>query len=299
MLSPATYVNAYADLWSWMLDDGEWNYVGTPIINYLQSGKDPQSSNAKLAYKALMSKLVAVSKQPSFATAKTFNFQDYDYINQSINRTFIGKACPWEIQETIQLASLVGAADSDSVYKYCTSNLGVDCGGFVANFWGEGVPHMADPNPFGATGFLPRSFWADSKTWPDVLRRRRTAATAIEPGDAAVFFKDIKDNNPDIAKQRDSNGKLIDGTGSEAFHIGVVNRVGASANTITMLEVAESSGAPSIYGGNGVNVRAVGLTDTGKSGSYVYAAAGSNERIYFVAPPAGAGPEMPYSYGDE
>jgi hypothetical protein len=66
-----------------------------------------------------------------------------------------------------------------------------------------------------------------------------------------------------------------------------------------MLGVAESSGARSIYGGNGVNVRAVGLSDTGKSGSYVYAAVGSNERIYFVAPPAGAGPEMPYTYGEE
>jgi hypothetical protein len=46
-------------------------------------------------------------------------------------------------------------------------------------------------------------------------------------------------------------------------------------------------------------VRSVGITATGKSGPYVYAAVGANERIYFVAPPAGAGPEMPYQYGDE
>lgn len=297
MLTPETYVKAYADLWSWMVVDGDWVYGGTPVINYLQNGKDPQSSNAQLAYQALMSKLR--TKNPSFVTAKTFNFEDYDYINQSISRCFIGKACPWEVQETIQLAALLGLVDSTNAYKYSTSRLGVDCGGFVANYWGVGVPHMTQPVPFGATGFSPRSFWADSKTWPDVIKRRRTATTAIQPGDAAIFFKDLKDDNPDIMKQRDASNKLIDGTGSEAFHIGLVNRVGASASDITMLEIAESSGARSQYGGSGVNVRAANVTGTGKSGKYVYAKAGANEWIYFVAPPAGAGPEMPYTYGED
>jgi hypothetical protein len=36
----------------------------------------------------------------------------------------------------------------------------------------------------------------------------------------------------------------------------------------------------------------------GKSGPYVYAEVGKNERIYFVAPPGDAGPEMPYTYGE-
>jgi hypothetical protein len=299
MLSPALYISTYADLWSWIVVDSNWSYASTPILNYLQNGLGAQSSNAQLAHRKFMSKLVEASKNQSIALAKTFRFMDYDYINQSITRTFIGKACPWEIQETLQLGSQIGAFSAEHVYKYCLDCMGVDCGGFVANYWGIGVPHMANPTPFGATGFSPRSFWADSKTWPDVLRRRRPAFTAIQEGDAAIFFKDVKDNNPDIAKQRDKNNKLIEGTGSEAFHIGVVNRVGASASAITMLEIAESSGAHSIYGGNGVNVRSVGITATGKSGPYVYAAVGANERIYFVAPPAGAGPEMPYQYGDE
>jgi len=38
----------------------------------------------------------------------------------------------------------------------------VDCGGFVAAYWGGEVPHMAAPNPKFATGISPRSFWADS-----------------------------------------------------------------------------------------------------------------------------------------
>jgi hypothetical protein len=298
MLSPAVYVQAYANLWSWLFVNDDWSYTSTPIINYLQNGLGAQSSNATLAHKIFMSKLAVAAKNPSIALVKTFNFEGYDYINQSITRTFIGKACPWEIQETIQLGSLIGVINTVNAYKYCTANIGVDCGGFVANYWGEGVPHMAAPTPFGSFGISPRSFWSDSQTWPDVLQRRRTAPTAIQPGDAAVFFKDIKNNNPDIAKQRGKDGKLIAGTGSEAFHIGVVNSLGASSSAITMLEIAESSGASSIYGGNGVNVRTARVIGTGKSGSYVYAEVGQNERIYFVAPIPGAGPEMPYSYGD-
>lgn len=65
------------------------------------------------------------------------------------------------------------------------------------------------------------------------------------------------------------------------------------------LDVAESSGARSVFGGNGVSVRSVNVTGTGVScGKWVYAEV-NTERIYFVAPPAGWGPETPYRYGDE
>jgi hypothetical protein len=94
---------------------------------------------------------------------------DYDYIPASIHRTFIGKACPWEIQETIQLGSSISVINRENIDKYCRDNIGVDCGGFVAAYWGEAVPHMAEPNPPMATGISPRSFWSDSKTWLDLI----------------------------------------------------------------------------------------------------------------------------------
>jgi hypothetical protein len=287
MLIPKAYADAYANLQSRMIVDGNWLVVNTPIVKYLQnSGK--QAPNAQNELGKFRAKLKA--KDASFVHAKTFNFQDYDYINQSITRTFIGKATPWEIQETIQLGSLTGVVNSKNVGVYCDKWIGVDCGGFVAAYWGIGVPHMVNPNPAGATGFSPRSFWNEDKT------RRRTSVTAIDAGDAAIFFKDVKDNNPDIQKQRDSNKNLISGTGSEAFHIGLVNSIDTSGGTITRLEIAESSGASSMYGGNGVNVHEVKVTAAGTSGAYVYAQLSNNDRIYFVAPPAGAGPEMPYRY---
>ncbi len=289
MLVPKVYVDAYANLRSWLMVDGSWIYTNTPIINYLQNtGK--QATNAQNELSNFRTRLKAAAKNPNIAYAKTFNFEEYDYINPSITRTFIGKATPWEIQETIQLGSLIGVINSENVRTYCLKWLGIDCGGFVAAYWGIGVPHMVNPSPPGATGISPRSFWNDGKS------RRRMSTP--EAGDAAIFFKDVKNNNPDIQKQRDSSNNFIKDTGSEAFHIGLVNNIGTSGDAITMLEIAESSGASSTYGGNGVNVHQVSVTATGKSGPYIYAELGNKDRIYFVAPPAGAGPEMPYSYGE-
>ncbi|CDI04454.1 hypothetical protein BN873_980055 [Candidatus Competibacter denitrificans Run_A_D11] len=298
MLRPAVYVKAYAKLSSWLWFNDDWNWTNTPIVMYLQNSGDRQTK-ANVVENAFWEKLTKANKGKSLRYLKTFNFDDYDYIPASIHRTFIGKACPWEIQETIQLGSSIGVINRDNVDKYCRDNIGVDCGGFVAAYWGEAVPHMAGPNPPMATGISPRSFWSDSKTWPDVIRRRRTDPTAIQPGDAAIFFEGVKGNNPDIMARKDSNGNWIKDSGSKAFHIGLVNDISASGTAITKLEIAESSGAPSIYGGNGVNVRTARVTSTGKSNSYVYAEVGQNERIYFLAPIPGAGPELPYGFSDE
>ncbi|WP_323047348.1 hypothetical protein [Paraburkholderia sp.] len=158
-------------------------------------------------------------------------------------RCFIGKACPWEIQETLQLASEVGALTETNLLEYCRNSLGVDCGGFLANYWGESCPHMIDVAPTGSNGILPRGFWSNDKLWPDVMSRRRQNAENVSPGDAAIFFKDVKDNNPDIAKQR-AGGKLIEGTGSEAFHIGVVNNAGFSGKQL----LADSGSASRAWG---------------------------------------------------
>ena len=296
MLSPSDYVKAYANLSSWLWFNNDWNWTNTSIIMYLQNSGARQSTSS-LVENTFWEKLTRANHGKSLRYLKTFNFDDYDYLPASIHRTFIGKACPWEIQETIQLGSLIGAINRGNVDTYCRDNIGVDCGGFVAAYWGEAVPHLAQPNPPMATGISPRSFWADSHTWPDVIRRRRTDPTAIRPGDAAIFFQGVKDNNPDIMARTDSQGNWIEGSGSKAFHIGLVNDIGATGSAIGMLEIAESSGAASIYGGNGVNVRAVQVKSTGKSGPCVYAEVSQNERIYFIAPIPGAGPELPYGFG--
>jgi hypothetical protein len=297
-MTPADYARSYAQMMTWFWDGSSWLVKNAPIINYLQHNQSEQDKRAAAAQQALRRLLPGATGQANVNQVKTFNFHDYDYINNSISRCFIGKACPWEIQETLQLASEVGAIAEANLYEYCKTSLGVDCGGFVANYWGEACPHMNQVAPVGWNGILPRTFWSSTQLWPDIMSRRRQSASQITAGDAAIFFKDVKDNNPDIAKQRDGSGKLIAGTGSEAFHIGLVSQVGYGGENITTLEIAESSGAKSIYGGSGVNVRAANVVGSGKSGKWVYAQVGEAERIYFVAPPWGWGPETGYNLGE-
>lgn len=262
------------------------------MINYLQSGKGTQSVNAVAAEAALRRVLDRETGIRNVNLAKTFNYGKYDYINNSIHRCFIGKACPWEIQETLQLASKVGALSEPKLSIYCMTSLGVDCGGFVANYWGEACPHMANVAPPGWNGISPRSFWANTQMFPDVMSRRRQSLEGIEQGDAAIFFKDIKDNNPDVVK-KGTPGHYIDGTGSEAFHIGLVEGIGSGSITI-----AELSGGKKSLGGDGVGVRDARVTKVGKSGKWVYCQTGANEWIYFVAPPWGWGQEAAYNIGE-
>lgn len=298
MTTPADYARTYASLFTWFWDGENWLAKRAPIINYLQHNDSQQDRRAAGALRDLRALLPGATGIKNVNQLKTFNFNEYDYINNSITRCFIGKACPWEIQETLQLVSEIEAIDEAGLIDYCRSSLGVDCGGFVANYWGEACPHMVDTAPVGWNGILPRGFWSNTQIWPDIMSRRRQKASTVSVGDAAIFFKDVKDNNPDIAKQRDSNGKLIQGTGSEAFHIGLVNGVGYSGDDFTALGIAESAGSPSIYGGTGVNVRDANVVDSGLSGKWVYCQTGANERVYFVAPPAGWGPEPAYGIGD-
>jgi hypothetical protein len=290
MTTPAEYARSYAQMFSWFWNGDDWVPRRTPIVNYLQHNGSRQDRRAADAQRALRALLPGATGIAHVNQLGTFNFNDYDYINHSIDRCFIGKACPWEIQETLQLASEIGAVSEANLLEYCNSSLGVDCGGFVANYWGEGCPHMTDVSPAGWSGILPRSFWS-------ATGRRRRNASEVQPGDAAIFFKDVKDNNPDIAKQRDSGGNLIAGTGSEAFHIGVVNTVGFGGDNFTSLQFAESSGAPSSFGGSGVGVRTANIVSSGKSGNWVYCKTGGNEWTYFVEPPRGWGPEAAYNIG--
>ncbi len=298
MITPADFARVYAQMFTWFWDGADWVPRRAPIVNYLQHNGSKQDRNAAGAERALRDLLPAATKIAGVNQLRTFNYNDYDYINNSISRCFIGKSCPWEIQETLQLASEVGAVTETALVEYCKSSLGVDCGGFVANYWGEACPHMVNVAPDGWSGILPRGFWSNTKLWPDVMSRRRQKVSDVKPGDAAIFFKDVKGDNPDIAKQRDAKNKLIEGTGSEAFHIGLVNSVGYAGDKFTSLEIAESSGSSSIYGGSGVNVRAATVVSTGKSGKWVYCQSGTNERIYFVEPPRGWGSETAYKIGE-
>jgi len=140
-----------------------------------------------------------------------------------------------------------------------------------------GCPSAADLNPEGSTGFKPRFIWTKFS------KLRRKAASEIAADDAAVFFQDVKNNDPDIAAQPNPAGGGYDtSTGSQAFHIGVVQSATAIAGTDQVdLTIAESSGARASSGGTGVNVRALGKVKATVAKGLVWCPDGVN-RIYFV-----------------
>jgi hypothetical protein len=295
MITPEDFTRVYAKMFTRFWNGSDWVARQAPIVNYLQHNDSQQAKNATAAERAFRNLLPGATGIPNVNHANSFNYNDYDYINNSITRCFIGKASPWEIQETLQLASAVGAVTESELMGYCRTKLGVDCGGFVANYWGEACPHMVRVAPPGWNGILPRGFWSNTQLFPDVISRRRQEVSHVHPGDAAIFFEGVKDSNPDIAAIPDGHGGYKSGSGSKAFHIGLVNSVNYVDDQFTSLEIAESSGSPSTYGGTGVNVRPSKIMSTGKSGRWVHCRSSEDEWIYFVGPPDGWGPETGYN----
>ncbi len=238
-MNPSDYVDNYLSFDVWL--DDTFTRVG--VRNYLQSGLGAQSTSAGDAYRTLAAALAAQLKLRG-ALPGVFIVEGEQYVSRSLWRVYNGKGAPDEIQSALWLASLCRLVDFSTVNSYTDRCLGVDCGGFVANYWGMGHPTPTDQNPDGATGFKPRTIWEMNR---DLHRRQ---ASSIQVGDAAVFFKDVRQDNPDLAAQQKAEGGYDTSSGSQAFHIGVVSdalcQPGAGAVT---LEIAESSGARARAGG--------------------------------------------------
>ena len=148
--------------------------------------------------------------------------------------------------------------------------------------------------------FLNLQVWKDQTTTTMIAVKnylqagnntQRKSASEIQEDDAAVFFEDVKNDDPNIMVQKGSDGKYDSSTGSQAFHIGVVASVTAIAGTdLVDLDIAESSGAPASSGGNGVNVRSLGKVKATVLRGLVWVLDGKN-RIYFTGK---VGPITPY-----
>lgn len=285
-MTPSEYVENYLGFDVWLGD----TFTRARVRNYLQSGLGSQSANAQDAHVKLKAALAARLKLRG-ALPAVFAVEGEQYLLKSLVRVSIGKAAPDEIQSALWLASLCGLVDFSTFNSYTDKYLGVDCGGFVANYWGMGRPTLTSQNPNGVDGFLPRTIWEMNRGL------RRGQATQIQVGDAAVFFRDVKGNNPDVPAHKLPEGGYDTSSGSQAFHIGVVSRVSSQpgAGTVT-LEIAESSGAPADSGGNGVNVRSLGTIPAIEANRLVYCPDGSN-RIYFVGCDGTPSPYVANTFG--
>jgi hypothetical protein len=278
-MPPSDYVNTYLQLVSYV-DDVSAPFK-TPVRNYLQSGLGAQATRAQKAYDHLLAALPKVANLPKGKSLPpVFQVEGWDYMRTSLWRAYNGKGAPNEIQDAIYLAGLCNFVNSGSLLTYVDQNLGIDCGGFVANYWGMGRPDYTTPNPLGATGFKPRTIWG---MYPNL---RRKTAGEIKEGDAAIFFSGVKNDDPNIAATAKAGGGYVDGSGSKAFHIGLVNSITATTGASeATLQIAESSGATSTFShGNGVNVRDTAKVQLKVANHLVYCPSGNN-RIYFVGRP--------------
>lgn len=275
-MDPSGYVDVYRNL-PVPLADGSATVVD--IRNYLQFGVGNQSTRAQAKQSELALALARLLRWPGMPPA-TFELDDYTFVWSAVRRVFMGKGAPDEIQDTLWLASRCGLVDSGTIQDYCNQNLGVDCGGFVANFWGIGRPSVGNNLPFGWDGFKPRTIWDMGRA----MRRRGLTSVAI--GDAAIFFENVQSDNPDVS-------------GSKAFHIGLVSWAGQlDLNGTIELWIAESSGAPRRSGANGASEREFGTVTLKQAQGLVYTVEGAN-RVYFVSPSSGPSPYLPYSLGAE
>lgn len=273
-MSAGDYVRTYLQLQVW---SSEEKLAQIAVRNYLQSGMGTQSTRAAEAYRQLVAALPKQLDTPAGGgLPPTFQVRGDKYVTTSLWRVYNGKGTPTEIQEVLWLALICGLVDETSLSTYVDNNLGIDCGGFVANYWGIGAPSVSAPNPTGATGYKPRTIWG---MFPKLQRK---SADEIDEDDAAIFFRDVKYDDPNVAAQAKAGGGYDTATGSQAFHIGVVDSVTAIAGTnLVDLDIAESSGAKATSGGNGVNVRSLGKVTATVAKGLVYCMDGIN-RIYFT-----------------
>lgn len=292
------YVYTYLHLWCGLKDG-----VGTfAVRNYLQARHKDQATRAQQAKGQLIAK---IKRLPEYTAEKghpeLFMVGDETYLWSSISRVFDGKGAPNELQDVVWLASLAGMVNLGTLPAWADANLGVDCGGFVANYWGMGRPSETQPKPPYASGFTPREIWHA------YAPLRRKAASQIQIDDAAIFFQDVKNDNPDIMAKHAADGKSWDrSSGSQAHHIAVVNAIVPAGGSKYFVQIAESSEGEATSGGNGVNVRYLAseqqsddvigppppptAVELKVANNLVFYQSG-NERVYFVGRPNG---EPPY-----
>jgi hypothetical protein len=295
-MGPGKYTEAYANMWTWIVGDGgEPEYAGAPIRNYLQNNLESKATKeqAQRAQNAYSDLSRAIQQRLGRAPGATFTIGEDTYVLLSLQRVYWGKGAPSEIQDALWLATLLGVVKPGNVNRYCRECLGVDCGGFVASYWGFGKPSFSDLKPAGWAGMLPRDFWAEAG------HRRRARPEQIQTGDAVIFFEGkVVGNDPSTRAPKRADGSYDTTQGTKAFHIGLVDSASVVNDKVTTLSVAESSGAASQYSGNGVNVRNVNIQSTTIAGGLVGCTVSSSERLYFVGPRGGRIAPYQSQFGD-
>ena len=292
-MQPARYGECYLNLYHYTRFGTE---VRIGIRNYLQNAKGQQSINALALQGRLFNAINRKLGKSGSSVPANFDIFQYPYIRNNLSRVFMGKGAPDEIQDCLWLMDQLEMIDNMTVNWVCDQNLGVDCGGFVCNYWGMGRPSLGAEAPIGWSGMLPRDIWNMNP------QNRRTHHSQVQTGDAAIFFKDVKDNDPNIVARKLASGAYDTASGSQAFHIGLVDdlvtRTGEDGESV-WLGITQSSGAKRSSGFNGVH-SSVGTFSLQSARGLVYCRDDdTGNRIYFTGPSSQGSPYLPWGVGEE
>jgi hypothetical protein len=175
-MAPEVYARRYLNL-SALLED--FSICEVKIDRYLNSGvlysdtpekASPRAKRAQAAYFKLyraIAEELGLKRKP---VPLTFSIAQIALELLGVKRCFDGKGSPREIRHVLWLASRYGHLQWATAQTYCTDNLGLDCNGFVANYY----------------GLIP-----DYLSTSDFDKNSRHNFDEIQAGDVIVFYKTL------------------------------------------------------------------------------------------------------------
>lgn len=175
-MHPSAYAQKYLGF-RYLLED--WSYGEVAIRKYLNAGitKNPsyRRANDANAEKDALLREVSTELKLKGVPPLDFAIDGFKIHRFGVQKAFYGKGSPDEIDTAIWLASRYGRVRPDNIQAWCDKYLGLDCNGFVGNYWGTNPE-----NPI---------------TWYDRNRRKGTPL-GIYVGDALVFYNTLHDTVP-------------------------------------------------------------------------------------------------------
>ena len=204
-ISAANYMNRYLRMPFWPESDPT---ALVAVRQYLMNDGELRAQAASKAKDALLAQVMLEIKWKNYASPPaTFTVGWSSYQKEAVTRAFTGKGSPDQISDVLRLAHRFGFISNSarkppqglalSAQQYCDKYLGLDCNGFVSNYFGL--------NPDKMIGEY------------DVNSSRRERIELVQDRDVLVWVKD-KTNYPHIAVVDEAPPKGLSG-GNATFNV--------------------------------------------------------------------------------
>jgi hypothetical protein len=198
MAAPDEYVARYHQLIV-KNDLGQDIFESADIRNYCSGWSTEREKEYDLLVSKLVPKTGGTVLPMTFYIRKDWRMDDTEvFYRHSLRRAYLGKGSPEEIIDALRLASLCGLiksgrAGASDLATYVSTYIGLDCNGFVGNYfglspevkpraWAQGMKVPADDSAKAKAGITK----AIELTLAHFPLTARTAARDIAPGDVVI-----------------------------------------------------------------------------------------------------------------